>query len=284
MTLAYIGDSDIVLCGDEIRILDDEGCYWDWGGDQPWTPGPAPRAVTKERANDDGDSDATTHYGPRGYSIEATVYAPDHAALHRAKARIETAIGVRPFKLRVVEPGFDRFATMRRDGEPQWSEQTPTRGRITVGVKAVNPRLYSTEVMTASTGFPTTTGGLSLPASLPTSLDGVTVSGEMSLTSVGNQTAWPIFRIDGPVTDPVIINTTTDQAMRFNLTLAAGEWLTVDTSNHLVLANGDPNAARRSAFYGDWFGLAPASTTTIRFSGATGAGSNLSATWHHTDI
>jgi hypothetical protein len=85
------------------------------------------------------------------------------------------------------------------------------------------------------------------------------------------------------VTDPVITDATTGNAMRFTIVLGVGEWLTIDTDNHRVLGNGEESATRRSTFRGDWLGLPPG-PSTVRFSGVDGAGSNLSAAWRHTDI
>lgn len=290
MTLAHLGDSGIVvLGGDEAAQYDAEGVWWQWSGDDPWSPGPEPRTVTGENTGDHGSSDGTKFYGPRTYELKGLAHARTHEALHRAKGRLSAACGIRPFPLRVVEPGLDRQAMFRRDGRLLWTELTPQIARFSVPLWAKDPRAYSTAVQTASTGFPTTTGGLSLPTVVPFLLDAVSSSGEMNLVNAGNETAWPIYRIDpsgtDPVVDPVIVDVATGRAMRFALTINPGEWLTIDSSpsSHRVLGNGDPGAPRRAAFHGDWFGLEPGNNT-IRFTGASGAGSTLSASWHHTDI
>lgn len=281
MTVLHLGGSGIVL-----GEVDEFGVDWGATGEEsPWSTGPAPRAVTGENANDHGAWDGTEFYGPRTYALEgeARVSGSSHTALHQAEQRFKSAIGLRPFLLRVVEPGFDRQAWFRRDSVPSWKEVTPNWAIFSISIFAPDPRIYSTETLSASVAFPTTSGGMSWPATWPATWDAVTVTGEMNLTNAGDETAWPTYRIDGPVTEPVIVNADTGQAMRFAITLGAGEWLTVDTGTHEVLGNGDPNASRRNTFHGDWFGLAPGSTT-VRFNGASGAGSTLSASWRSTWI
>lgn len=294
MTLAHVGDSGIVLvAGDEPNQYDADGVRWQWSGDEPWTPGPAPRTVTGDNESDHGAWDLTRFYGPRSYELKGTAHAPTHAAMHAAKGRFMAACGLTPFMLRVLEPGgLDRWAMFRRDGQPLWTETLlrpdgSGTAQFSVPLWAKDPRAYSTAVQTASTGFPTTTGGLSLPTVVPFVLDAVSSSGEMNMVNAGNETAWPTYRIDPsgsqPVVDPVIVDAATGRAMRFALTISPGEWLTIDTRTHEVLGNGDPGAPRRAAFHGDWFGLEPGNNT-IRFTGASGAGSTLSASWRDTDI
>lgn len=280
MTL-HLGDSGIAL-----NAVDALGVDWGLTSEEsPWSPSPQPRSVTGENATDHGSWDATQFYGPRTYALEgdATVRFGSDALLVQAEQRLKAAIGLKPFDLRFVESGFDRQATFRRESPLSWRYMTPTWAIFSVSIVAPDPRIYSTDTYNASVAFPTSTGGMSWPAVWPATWDAVTVTGEMSLSNDGTETAWPTYRIDGPVAEPVIVNADTGQSMHFSITLGPGEWLTVDTGSHEVLGNGDPNASRRNVFHGDWFGLAPGSTT-VRFNGASGVGSTLSASWRSTWI
>lgn len=282
MTSAYLGDSGIVLSGPR----DAEGVKWDWNGDDPWSPSPAPRDVSGENATDHGSWDATQFYGPRTIALEGHAHGT-HEALHRAKHRLFAACGL-GFTFRVVEPGFDRQAWVRRSGEILWSELSAHEGgavaRFSVPLWAGDPRVYSTTIRSASAGFPTSSGGLTWPATWPATWSAVIVSGELRARNDGDQVAWPVFRIDGPVTNPSIVNVSTGQVMHVDVVLEAGQWLTVDTGSHQVLADGDENASRRNLFWGDWFGLVPGAST-IRFGGdSAGSGAQLSASWRDTYI
>jgi hypothetical protein len=281
MTTVHLGDSGIVL-----NEVDAFGVDWGGTGEElPWSPSPSPRSITGDNATDHGSWDATRFYGSRSYALEGEALVPrgSEALLHQAQQRLAAAIGVSAFTLRVGEAGFDRQGSFRRDSQLSWKEITPSWAMFSVSIFAKDPRAYSTATHSASTPFPATTGGLSWPTQWPAQWDGVSTSGELNLSNAGNETAWPTYRIDGPVVDPVIVNNATGKSMRFAITLGAGEWLTVDTHTHQVLGNGDVNASRRNTFHGDWFGLAPGANT-VRFIGASGVGSTLSASWRDTWI
>ena len=79
MTRAYLGESGIVLlAGDEKPLFDADGVRWQWNGDEPWTPGSAPRTVTGENATDHGSWDATRFYQARTYEVKGTAHVPSH--------------------------------------------------------------------------------------------------------------------------------------------------------------------------------------------------------------
>lgn len=280
-TTAQLGDSGIVLNG-PVGV---DGVKWSWTGDSPWSPSPQPRQVTGENVTDHGSWDATRFYGPRTYTLTGYVQCRDHQTLHALKPRLDAAVGLPGFDMRVVEPGFDRFAWFRVDGELSWNEINPLYAVFSVQIWARDPRGYSTALRTASTAFPSSSGGLVWPATWPATWSGVSTTGEMSLSNVGNVTAWPVFRIDGPVTNPTIVDVESGRAMRFDIDLLAGQWLTVDTRTHQVLADGDPNASRRAVFWGDWFGIPRNGETAVRFGGDfAGPGAGLSASWRHSWI
>lgn len=280
MTIAHLGTSGIVLGG-----TDDFGARWSWTGSTPWSRSPAPRTVAGDRVSDHGSWDATAFYGSRSYALEGYVTTETHEDLHEAAPRFFEAVGLTPFALRVIEPGFDRFGTFRRDGEVLWEEINLTTARFSVPLWAGDPRAYSWAAKSVSAAFPSSVGGLTWPATWPATWTAEIAAGEMAMSNGGTATAWPVYRIDGPVSNPLILNTTTGEAMRLDIELAAGQWVTVDTSTHQVLADGDPSATRRNAFWGDWFGLPPGASTTVRFGGDTaGVGAQLSATFRETWI
>jgi hypothetical protein len=274
----HLGDSGIVLSGP----ADPFGVKWSWTGDHPWTPGVSPRSVTGDRATGHGSWDATEFYGSRSYALEGYAQGSSHEALHAAYSRFSAVVGIRPFLFRVVEPGFDRQAWFRRDSQPSWREVNQTTAIFSVPIIAKDPLIYSTELHSATAGFPSSTGGATWPATWPLTWDTDVVDGTLSLSNAGTETAWPIFRIDGPVVDPRLVNTTTGEQMVLSLTLLSGEFVTVDTGTHQVLGNGDTGAPRRDRFSGQWFGLEPG-PNSINFQGLSGgAGAQVTATFRDT--
>ena len=280
MTTAAIGDSGIVL-----GAIDALGVRWRWQrGSDLFGNAPAPRDVSGERAVAHGTWSATEFYGPRSWSVSMIVEAPDHDRLHEARARFFAAFGIQAFLVVGDEPHFgQREATFRRVGETLWSEDTPTMARASVSLHADDP-LIRGSLLSIATGAPSTSGGLVWPATWPANWDATVSSGRLTLENDGSEPASILWRIDGPVIDPYLIDIATGQTLRTNITLAAGEFITIDTATHRVLAQGDPFASRRDRVYGDWFDARPG-TTQVQF-GATSPGpsAQVTASWRPTWI
>lgn len=255
------------------------GVTWDiLRGSDAFGNAPAPRDVSGERFAGHGSWSATEYWSERIWNINLIVQA-SHDELHRAEHRLAAACGMRPFPIVCDEPFYGpRVAYFRRRGELQWTEDTPTMAHASMTLVADDPLIRGLE-KTTSAPLPSTSGGLSWPTSWPATWDATVSSGLLDLTNDGNETASLRWRIDGPVTDPAIVNQTTGQTLRTDITLAAGEWLTIDTATRRVLANGDINATRRNRVYGDWWELPPGAIQA-RLSGSGAASTTeLTATW-----
>lgn len=93
----------------------------------------------------------------------------------------------------------------------------------------------------------------------------------------GNRPTPAIFTIFGPSLNPKIINESLGTAMEFDLTIPAGDVLTIDTQYHTVRVNG---ANRRSALLEPtWFSLLPGNNY-IRYRSQTNGGSVLNIQYH----
>lgn len=282
-TQAYIGNSGIVF-GD--RVEDDYGCRWSWSPTNTWGAKPAPREQVGDRGYDHGQWDATRYYGPRMLAIPGTVRAPDHASLHAAEQRLRNAISITEFMLRITEPGFDSYAMVRQQGELNWTEDgTPSSPHATfsIGLYARDPRIWSMlERSFLDLAFPTSSGGLVWPVTWPATWTGVVTSGSRLLLNPGTEPVGLDLRIDGPAHTVTIvfpeIGETLSLANPDGDVLAAGQWLQIDTTNHLVLLNGE--AGRRSWAYGDWLVLPPGVETAIAIAGTgTTTASKVSGTY-----
>lgn len=111
-------------------------------------------------------------------------------------------------------------------------------------------------------------GGVTLPTTIP----GRLVGGSITLTNAGDTAAPLLLRIDGPVIEPWILVRRPDgttQSVRFDLTLAEGQWITVDSVSRQALLNDQPSANQRglATWDMDEYPLLPG-VSTIRFGGA----------------
>jgi hypothetical protein len=110
-------------------------------------------------------------------------------------------------------------------------------------------------------------GGLTLPTVIPGRLAG----GALSFMNSGTTAAPLILRIDGPVVEPWVLVRRPDgvtQSVRFDLTLAEGQWITVDSISRQALLNDDPasNQRGRATWDMDAYPLLPG-VSTVRFGG-----------------
>ncbi|MGR7002818.1 phage distal tail protein [Yinghuangia aomiensis] len=114
--------------------------------------------------------------------------------------------------------------------------------------QASDPRRYAPDEQTASTGLPSPEPGLDWGTS-PAGLDWTTApggldwgppgsSGVMSCVAEGNAPTHPVITITGPVQTPGILNVGTGARLEYDLVLAAGDVLTIDTGAGTVTLGG----------------------------------------------
>lgn len=98
-----------------------------------------------------------------------------------------------------------------------------------------DPRRYRLAEQTGSVMLPESSGGLEYALDYPLEY-GESSSGQLSATNRGSLATPLVAEFIGPLTQPILI--ASDWRMGFNITLADGETLTVDTSAGTALLNG----------------------------------------------
>ena len=106
--------------------------------------------------------------------------------------------------------------------------------------------LYSPKFILESQGTTIVTidiiggGGVTYPVIYPV-IYGAESGSIGNVNNLGNARAFPLIYIVGPITNPIIQNTTTGKFMRLNLTLTAAEQIIIDTypSARTILKNGN---------------------------------------------
>jgi len=76
-----------------------------------------------------------------------------------------------------------------------------------------------------------------------------------TISNIGWATTYPIIRINGPITNPVVGNSTSGDTLYFSGTYSALDLLEIDLYNQLITLNGDP--ARNLLISGTWFDAPP---------------------------
>ena len=89
-----------------------------------------------------------------------------------------------------------------------------------------------------------------------------------TVNNIGWATTYPTITLYGPIIDPVLGNTTTNNSLTFNCSLTSSDVLEIDLYNKLVTLNGV--SARNLLQSGTWFG-APPGESIFTLSGQAGS-------------
>lgn len=156
--------------------------------------------------------------------------------------------------------------------------------KASVQMVATDPRIYTDQQQSDNTGLLVVSGGATFPLTFPLSFGTVGSGGSMLLNNTGTFAAPVLFKIDGPVTDPVITNDTTGDVISFTGTIASGSYYLVDTAARSVLLNGTASRYNTLDASAVWFDLAPG-INSISFDAASyEADALLSATWRSASV
>ena len=150
---------------------------------------------------------------------------------------------------------------MRRDGDvlPTWVGATVFK--YSVQFVAVDPRKFGVP-LTGSTLLPSSSGGLTVPFTVPFAINSTVITGHVSLFNPGNEVGPVTMRIDGPCVGPVIthVGSGLPRIISLSLTLGAGEFLLIDCEAQSVLAQGQSGRSNWITSR-QWSGLEPGNNT-----------------------
>lgn len=177
----------------------------------------------------------------------------------------------------------------RRYGRPRrWSvvdDATTMEHSALVAVEfeALDPNVYSDLEHATGVGLPVAGTGFTAPVVPPFTL-GASSSGSGTVFNAGNSPAPWTARFDGPLTNPEIIHIgqgrTLDFSINGGVTLAAGEFLFLDSQTASALLNGTTDRRVALELGSRWFDL-DVGSNTIAFNADAGSGT-LTINWRDT--
>lgn len=110
---------------------------------------------------------------------------------------------------------------------------------ITIQFECSDPRKYSLGEITKFISMPAdTTDGLDYPLVYPLDYGVAALISDLNITNEGDAPSPVLLNFQGPAKNPVLVNSTTGAQLGFNLTIADGEYLQVNTRTGTVLLNG----------------------------------------------
>ncbi|WP_175409939.1 phage tail domain-containing protein [Streptomyces sp. TRM64462] len=107
--------------------------------------------------------------------------------------------------------------------------------RATVQWVATDPRRYALREEVLSLSLPQYGSGLTYPLGYPLDYGTPAATGSAAAVNSGSAATCPQVVFTGPVTRPRLVNHATGRALEYDLALAAGDRLTVDTQEGTVL-------------------------------------------------
>jgi hypothetical protein len=229
---------------------------------------PADRGVSQPLPGMDGEVDTSAFVGARNIVAEVTISGVNTGLLIDQLAA-------------VTHPGARNYAYVGRSDWPGGERRTLVRGVPspfppgTVRAAQLTFRAPSGlfEDATATTYRLTpsgsATGGMSFPVSFPMTFGSGQVAGASSVTTSGTAPTPVQWRLYGPFQNPVVSRRDTGEQLSFpGLTVAAGDYLSIDTDARTVLLNDNP----ANSLYGSldfstatWWRLPASGTTPVLF-------------------
>lgn len=179
--------------------------------------------------------------------------------------------------------GIQRMMRLRRTGRPSVGGRRPK----TIQLAMTSPDPFVLSAVEANMeivpGQVAGELGIADPITDPITSD-LNVTAQQFVENDGDAETWPRFRIDGPITNPEILNQTTGERIRLVYTLGAGEWLDVYPERGQILLGG--TADRYSALdfaASEWWQLV-AGANDVRLLASSydaPAGAKLTVFWRH---
>lgn len=264
-----------------LGAVDSAGVAWVLQDLDGWDS-PEVRSELQQRESDHGAWQTPVYYGERPITLAGTIVAPDRAALDDAMDRLRAAVSLADTVLTVAET-VPKCCMVRRSGKVLARYTTDTVASYSALVTAADPRRYAVDTQQGSTGLPVTTGGLTLPATVPWTITATTVSGQIAAENRGSMGTPLMLSIAGPVQQPQVLVAMPSGAvlpLTYSQDLGAGDVLVIDTAAHTVVLNGDVSRRRFLAVPSGWPSIPSKATISLVFRGAAyDSSALLTATW-----
>ncbi|MFD5676106.1 hypothetical protein [Streptomyces sp. NPDC127040] len=257
-----LGLLPVTLGSLDLLATDDAGVDWVITDVKGWDS-PGVRAETAPRQADHGAWASPVYLDARPITLAGSIDAPTREALEAAIEQLIATVSLTDTTLTVGET-IPKQATVRRSGQLLIERQGPYSATYSALVTAADPRRYSTTLQSQSTALPSTTGGLTVPVTLPIVISTTTVAGSITLVNEGSIATRPIFTVEGPVTNPTITVQYPDgtvRALLYSSALEAGNQLVIDTDLHSAVLNG--TTSRRLYLSGQWAEIPPGTSVEV---------------------
>ncbi len=191
-------------------------------------------------------------YGGRTITLEGTIRGADRTAYMANRAALEAAVSLRLDSVNVpiartlylYDLDFNAYQISVVTKSFSCELTTPTMGRWQLQLAATD-FIIEAQTLNSVTSFLPQSGGVIYPVTYPVQFGGSS-GGSVTASNNGNAPAFPLVTLYGPMINPVIANDSSNESIRLNLTLVAGDVVTVDMKKRLIVQGATTN--RMGAF------------------------------------
>lgn len=183
-----------------------------------------------------GETDLGFRLDSRTIKVVIGLFGTDESDYWDARAELLSIFAPTddPISLRFDLPnGASRQIDVYVAGDFSYGSKDRTRLAHKVGImlKAPDPTFYDPTGLSMTYGLGGASAGFTVPMAVPTGIGATSINQTKTITYRGTWRDLPMIRIKGPITDPVIVNTTTDETLDFTGTsISAGDWYDIDCS------------------------------------------------------
>jgi hypothetical protein len=177
-------------------------------------------------------------------------------------------------------PTSEQFVDARVRGLRTTVDPNYTYGYITSQVEffCPDPNYYNSNLQTANMLISAALGR-TYNKTFNYTYGGGSSSVTTTIQNIGWATTYPTITIQGPITNPIIGNTTTGNILNFTGTYSALDTLEIDLYNQLITLNGNP--ARNLLISGTWFDAPPGNSNFFFTGSGTLAGTTqATVSWY----
>lgn len=155
----------------------------------------------------------------------------------------------------------------------------PNQSTFSIDFLATSAVIEDYNSSTASLS-PLTPGGFILPVILPIIFDAGT-GGSVTINQTGNEDAYPIFTLTGPLTNPRIYNTASGKYMALTLSITGGQSVVIDMLNRTVVLGGATSEMSALTADSSFWPLVPGNNLLTLATSINGEAGNVSIVWRN---
>ena len=262
-------DAQLNLNGFRLNGVDSRGVFWHttFGKVSGLYDGVGTSLKTTQKTWNDGAYSNIPVRAGRTITIAGWLMGQCTPTLVASWTDFKTALQVGEQRLRVTLDSSSLSCTVMQASAPLIKWEGRTVLSYSVELFACDPRLYSDKLLVASTGLPSSVGGMTFPYMF--GVDGSqwafteqVTSGSVTMDNNGDTDSPVRIEVTGPVVNPMIEHSS-GKRLQLLQTLGAGHYVIFDGLSKQVLLDGSDPA--RNVLYREWSN-ASVGSNTWRFS------------------